>query len=318
MTLATIAIPTFNRVATLPRAVTSALAQDYPAIEVVICDNASTDGTEEFCRELAGRDRRVRYVRHAENVGPIANFEAGLAAATGDYFMWLADDDWVDANYLSACIGALERGVALVAGRARWFDSEGEVLAEAPTRLLDDDGRRRIRDFFRTVTKASVYYGVSRTETARSRGPLSEATGGDWLFVAALAATGKVETLDTTSTHRSVGGASDAIVGAGWTIPGSVLRDILLAPAYADLGRRRILLALECGAIIGWRVGVWFPTLALLRRHLGDGGYERLRVRYRSVGRRRSRSEMVRVGTAGQSMAREGSSQRIPPAASGA
>ena len=318
MRTATIAIPTFNRLDTLPQAVASALAQDYAALEVVICDNASTDGTENYCRTLAAADGRVRYVRHAENIGALGNFEAALAAASGEYFMWLADDDWIDANYLTECICALERGAELAGGRAHWFGGDVEMNVEAPLTLSAGTGTARVRDFYRTVTRNSVFYGVYRTATVRGLGPVPEPTGGDWMFVALAALAGPVETVGATAINRAVGGASDTILGAGWAIPPGVVRHILRAPGFAGLGRwRRAVLAAECAAILGWRVGVWFPLLAIGRRALGEAGYRRLRSVYRKVGRFRSRSEMVSSPTAGHSIASAGSSQRTPADASG-
>jgi len=315
---ATVAIPTFNRLDTLPRAVASALAQDYTGLELVICDNASTDGTEEYCRTLAAGDGRVRYVRHAENIGPLRNFEAALAAASGEYFMWLADDDWLDENYLTECISALERGAELASGQAHWIGGDVELKIEAPLTLAARTGSARVRDYYRSVTRNSVFYGVYRTATVRRLIPVPEPTGGDWMFVALVALAGPVETVGATTINRATGGASDAILGAGWAIPPGVARHILNAPAFAGLGRwRRLFLAAQCGVIVGWRVGVWFPLLAGMRRALGEGGYRRLRSVYRRVGRPRSRSEMVSAPTAGQATASEGSSQRTPAEASG-
>lgn len=318
MRTATIAFPTFNRVDTLPQAVASALAQDYAALEVVICDNASTDVTEDYCRALAAADGRVRYVRHAENIGALGNFEAALAAASGEYFMWLADDDWIDPNYLTECIGALERGAVLAGGRAHWFGGDVELKVEAPLTLSAGTGTARVLEYYRRVTRNSVFYGVYRTATVRSLGSVPEPTGGDWMFVALAALTGPVETVETTAINRATGGASDTILGAGWAIPPGVVRHIVHGPGFAGLGKwRRSVLAAECGVILGWRVGVWFPLLAISRRALGDAGYRRLRSVYRKVGRLRSRSEMVSSPTSGQATASAGSSQRTPAEASG-
>ncbi len=318
MNTATIAIPTFNRVDTLPQAVTSALAQDYAAVEVVISDNASTDGTEDYCRSLAAADSRVRYVRHAENIGALGNFEAALVAASGEYFMWLADDDWIDGNYLTECIRSLDRGAALAAGRAHWFGGDVKLEVEAPFTLSAGNGAARVRDYYSRVTRNSVFYGVHRTATVRGLGPVPEPTAGDWMFVAMAALAGPVETVKSTAINRATGGASDAILGARWAIPSGVVRHILGAPGFASLGRwRRAVLAAECGVIVGWRVGVWFPLLAISRRALGDAGYRRLRSVYRRVGRLRSRSEIVSSPTSGQATASEGSSQRTPAEASG-
>ena len=285
MTLATIAIPTYNRASTLGRAADSALAQDYPSIELIISDHSSNDGTQALCQDLVRRDPRVRYLRQSRDVGPMANFGAALAEASGEYFMWLADDDWLDENYVTECIKALADGAVLGAGRSRWFDADREVSVEAPTNLSHGNGATRVRTFYRTVTKVSVFYGLSRTSTIRSRGPILECTGGDWLFVASLAFLGRVETLETTSIHRALGGVSDLIVDAQWTIPRSAARHILQSSGYDGLGRvRRTLLAVECAVLVGWRVGIWFPVLGLLRRRLGETRYERVRELYRRIG----------------------------------
>jgi len=113
----TIAIPTFNRVELLRRAVESARNQDYPNVKVLICDNASSDDTAAYCRGLADVDERVSVVRHPENVGPARNFLAGVAIAETEYFMWLGDDDWIERGFVSACVRALgvERGAVLAA-----------------------------------------------------------------------------------------------------------------------------------------------------------------------------------------------------------
>src|SRR5437588_11637496 len=70
-----VGMPVYNMAATIREAVMSLLAQTFTDFELLIGDNASTDGTEEICRELAASDTRIRYVRHSENLGPTANFD---------------------------------------------------------------------------------------------------------------------------------------------------------------------------------------------------------------------------------------------------
>lgn len=68
------------------------------------------DGTESLCKDYATRDTRIKYYRNASNIGAAANFEAALRHADAEYFMWLADDDWIDPNYVDRCLKYLERG----------------------------------------------------------------------------------------------------------------------------------------------------------------------------------------------------------------
>lgn len=204
--LVSVGIPTRNRAPSLRRAVESVLAQDWEPLEVVISDNASTDETERLCEELARADRRVRYVRHPENVGPVANFREALHHARGELFMWLADDDWIDRSYVSACANALftDAESVLVCGRAHYYRGGEFAFAERPVNLLGSSGWRRVVGFYRTVTLNGPFYGVTRRAALESL-PLSQF---DWLLVAALAYLGKIRTLDGVSIHRSLEGSS--------------------------------------------------------------------------------------------------------------
>lgn len=104
--LVTIAIPTYNRAGQLQAALDSALAQDYPRLQVLVSDNASTDGTAALL--AACRDPRLQVVRQATNIGLIGNWNACLGGAAGAYILVLSDDD-------ALLPGALRRLVAPLA-----------------------------------------------------------------------------------------------------------------------------------------------------------------------------------------------------------
>ncbi|NET57877.1 MAG: glycosyltransferase family 2 protein [Symploca sp. SIO2E6] len=86
----------------------SLLAQSIEDLEVVISDNASDNGTQEICEEYASRDPRVRYHRNPENIGQVDNFNQVLKLAQGKYFRWIGSDDWLEPDYASRCVEALE------------------------------------------------------------------------------------------------------------------------------------------------------------------------------------------------------------------
>ncbi len=90
-----VVIPTYNRRATLPRALDSVLAQTLPAVEIIVVDDGSTDGTGEW---LATAYPRVRLLRQP-NRGVSAARNAGIAAAEGDWIALLdSDDAWLPAK----------------------------------------------------------------------------------------------------------------------------------------------------------------------------------------------------------------------------
>ena len=99
----TIGIPTWNRADFLKRALASALDQTAADVEVIVCDNASSDGTAEVVRSCGDR---VRYHRNDTNIGATANFEKAFALATSPYFSWLQDDDLIHRDFVRRALDA--------------------------------------------------------------------------------------------------------------------------------------------------------------------------------------------------------------------
>jgi glycosyltransferase involved in cell wall biosynthesis len=69
-------------------------------LEVVVVDNASTDGTWNVCQEFASRDRRVRIFRNETNIGPVRNWRRCFAEAKGKYGKILFSDDLMYPAFL--------------------------------------------------------------------------------------------------------------------------------------------------------------------------------------------------------------------------
>ena len=91
--LITTLIPTYRRPELLKRAISSALAQTYPHIQIQVCDNASQDETEAVVRKFMKQDARVQYHCHPQNIGMIGNYQWGLSQIKTPYFSFLSDDD---------------------------------------------------------------------------------------------------------------------------------------------------------------------------------------------------------------------------------
>lgn len=94
--LVSIVIPVYNRAALVQRAISSALAQTYRSIEVIVCDNCSTDGTFAVIQEYMRRDSRVAGYRNSENLGPVKNWIRGIELSHGEYIRLLFSDDWIE------------------------------------------------------------------------------------------------------------------------------------------------------------------------------------------------------------------------------
>jgi glycosyltransferase involved in cell wall biosynthesis len=91
--LVTIGITCFNAADTVARAVASALAQDWPNLEVIIVDDFSTDGSVEVLMAAIGDDPRAKLVRHGCNLGPGSARNTILSEATGEFIAFFDDDD---------------------------------------------------------------------------------------------------------------------------------------------------------------------------------------------------------------------------------
>ena len=207
--LVSIGLPTYNRAATLARAIESALNQDYQNIELLISDNASTDATEAICLDAARRDNRVKYLRRQTNQGATTNFREVLKQSVGEFFMWLADDDWLDQSYVGRCVQVLRErpDYSLVCGRARYFRAGAFVHDGVEVDLLQDRGSDRVLAYYAQVADNGTFHGVMRR--AQLAGIcFPDTLAGDWILIANIAFLGKVKTLENVSLCRSADGES--------------------------------------------------------------------------------------------------------------
>ena len=112
--LVSVGVPVYNGAALLPRALDALLAQDWPNLDIVVSDNASTDASAAIAESYAARDPRVRLLRSPVNAGFEVNFSRVLESAAGEYFMWAACDDWWDPRFVRRMVAALEQSPSAV------------------------------------------------------------------------------------------------------------------------------------------------------------------------------------------------------------
>lgn len=109
MPVVSIGMPIYNRPEYLERAIESLLAQTFTDFEILISDNASPNPRiEEICVRYAQRDSRVRYVRQSNNIGTYENFGYVYEHTNAPYFMWAADDDLWEPNFIKFGVTALD------------------------------------------------------------------------------------------------------------------------------------------------------------------------------------------------------------------
>jgi glycosyltransferase involved in cell wall biosynthesis len=170
-TLVTVIVPAFDAEPFIGAALDSALAQDHPAVEIVVVDDGSTDATAEIA---AGREG-VRVLRRPHG-GPAAARNAGLAAARGEFVTVLDADDLWPADRLSRQVGhlAAHPELDLVLGLTEVFLSPGEAR---PAHYPDVPGGRPLRAVAGTMlARRSAFDAIGGWDEDL---PVSEDT--DWL-----------------------------------------------------------------------------------------------------------------------------------------
>lgn len=122
-----VVIPAWNAAASLPGTLASLRAQTFTAWEAIVVDDGSTDATAEVASAAAADGSRCRLVRLPENRGVSAARNAGLAAARGDWVLFLDADDRIEPAHLASLLRrAQEPGVRAVRTGHRLIDPAGE------------------------------------------------------------------------------------------------------------------------------------------------------------------------------------------------
>lgn len=169
----TVVVPAYNAATTVGRAVTSARSQTHEHVEVLIVDDASTDGTLEVVTDFAASDPRVRVLRRAENSGGVgAPRNDGIVGASGSYVMFLDADDELPPRAVELLLAsALETGSDITAGRAVRVNKEtGDTEPWAPEIYAMARTVQSLQDFpqmlFDPIAAAKLY----RTDFLRDQG----------------------------------------------------------------------------------------------------------------------------------------------------
>lgn len=127
-----VVVPVYNVEAYVEKCLASLAAQTYPNMEVIVVDDASTDGGGPICDAWAARDRRFQVLRLLENQGLSAARNEGVRRMTGDYAAFVDSDDYVDSSLLDTLYRALEENRADISV----CGNEGLGLKSGPAQVL--------------------------------------------------------------------------------------------------------------------------------------------------------------------------------------
>jgi len=180
-----IGVPVYNEERFLARALEQLRVQSFSDIEVLIFDNASSDGTAGIAQDFVKRDARFSYFRQPENKGPLPNFVDALEAASSDYFMWKAADDEIPVDYVEALWNALQRDPAKAFAAPEVIACSQAHATETVLGFPDLGGLSGARLRWRLLfgSHAAWIYGLFRREALlrRTRHVLAS-YGHEWAF----------------------------------------------------------------------------------------------------------------------------------------
>ncbi|MFN7924369.1 MAG: glycosyltransferase family 2 protein [Bryobacteraceae bacterium] len=127
--LVSVTVVTYNSGRFIRRCLESVLDQDYPDLEIVVIDNASTDGTPDILEHF---EHRCRIVYNQENSGFAAAQNQAIALSRGEWVLTLNPDVLLLKNFVSELVaaGQLDRKVGTVCGKLLTLKSNFEIPDE--------------------------------------------------------------------------------------------------------------------------------------------------------------------------------------------
>jgi len=258
--LVSVGVPTYNRPATLERTLKSIVEQSYKNLEIIVSDNGSSDFEVEKVIQGFTSDPRVTYFRHPVNKGASFNFDFVLERAGGDYFMRLADDDWIDKNFIRNCISFLSANPDYTAacGKTCLYSLSGDFVKYDPPISLDqEDIFKRLSYYYGNVEQNGIYYSLIRKKF-KHLVKSDIRLGSDWVAVARLAFEGKLKLIEDTHLNLTMGGV------------GSSMESIVNTFGLSEFARRfpQLSIALNAFEDIMWNAKVYRKINVLKRLKL--------------------------------------------------
>lgn len=164
--LVSVGIPTYNRPEGLRRTLKCITQQTYKNLEIIVSDNCSPDPeVENVVIDFKENDGRIQYFRQSENFGAANNFKYVLEKATGEYFMWAADDDEWDERFIETCILNIGKNGSIMCNYTCLFRTSGErQKTTLPVLSEKNSTYENLLSFVKNI-QPSMFYGLHKRDT---------------------------------------------------------------------------------------------------------------------------------------------------------
>ncbi|WP_353946599.1 glycosyltransferase [Streptomyces sp. HUAS MG91] len=189
-----VGLPVYNGEEYLAESLDALLGQTYEDFELIISDNASTDGTQDICRLYAAKDSRIRYQRLPRNVGATPNHNRLLDEARGELFKWASHDDLYGRDLLRLCVAALDEHPDVILAHTDQAVIDGDGRVTVPYDYTLATGSPHAPERFRSLLfepGGDDFYGVMRTDVLRRVKAMDSYHHADRTYVAEITLHGR-------------------------------------------------------------------------------------------------------------------------------
>jgi glycosyltransferase involved in cell wall biosynthesis len=155
--LVSIVTPSRNQAQFLEDTIRSVLEQDYPALEYLVIDGGSSDGSLEIIKKY---QKRLAYWISESDQGQTDAINKGFAQAKGEIYAWLNSDDLLLPGTIARVVDYLiaHPDIGMVYGDAEFIDEAGRVIGRFPARQTD---YRRLRQGYVHIPQQSAFFRAS-------------------------------------------------------------------------------------------------------------------------------------------------------------
>lgn len=203
-----IGFPVYNGEKYIRQCLESLLEQTYTDFEIIICDNGSTDRTVEICEAYAARDGRIILFQNDTNLGAAHNYNKVFYLAKGEYFRWVAHDDFNEPTALERCVNVLDRCPEAILSYPKTIliDGPGNVLEyhEDGYDLRSDSASERFAKFFHSSGWCHPVFGLIRRDVLARTGLIGNFASSDRVLLGELAVVGKCYEIPEHLAYRRV------------------------------------------------------------------------------------------------------------------
>jgi glycosyltransferase involved in cell wall biosynthesis len=260
--LVSIAIAAYNRAHLIDRTLDSLLRQTVQDFEILISDDASSDGSRDVCERYAAADARIRYFRNGKRLGLGGNCSRVLSMTHGEFVILAGDDDIYEPNFLERLLAEMRRfpSLSLVACRVDLIDQNDVVVREMSHQYFAAEPlSSRLRNANRMLWcgYGNLMTGMYRRELMMRTLLYRPILADEWdeidlLFLFEMALQGCVVSIPDVLLHKRVGGVSSRIPYRTFS---------KAVPVYAAAGRAYAV-RIRRSMLPGWQKALLYGSLA--------------------------------------------------------